>query len=129
MYRIFPGGKALMLLLVSLVAIIAGLIVFYSQPALTSAQDTTPPNFRTILEDLRARQVNDDSVIAIRFVIPLTPGEPSWIIGAPGRESARYIEYIGDDYLCFAEVGDPQTLIRCTPFSNIVNVDYVLSGE
>lgn len=129
MSRNIPRSLLLILLVMLASVVIFGLIAFYSIPQTTQAQDTTPPNLRTLLENLRARQIEDGSVIAIRFVTPLTPGEPSWIIGAPSEESARYIEYVGDDYLCFAQPGRPQTLIRCTPFENIVNIDYSLVSD
>lgn len=60
----------------------------------------------------------------IQFVSPLIPGEPSWLIGDNNDPFKRVLSIIGDDYLCVTEPAR-QTYTRCTPYHNILAVNYI----
>jgi hypothetical protein len=84
-------------------------------------------NLKLLLERMDGKLRNEKGfIVIIDFINPLLADEKSWSIGDPSDKYNRSINEIGDDYLCFKEqFGQGPDFIRCTPFSNIVSVDYL----
>lgn len=110
-----PKYKAL--LTVAALVLLAGLgLLGLNRPATADEQQH---NLRTLLETV----AKDDTQVSIEFVRPLITGETSWSV--PDEESGRKIGEIGEDYVCFTEPWNDDTRFRCTPFENIVGVNFI----
>ena len=84
-------------------------------------------NIKLLLQRMDDKLCNEKGfIVIIDFINPLLADEKSWSIGDPSDKYNRSINEIGDDYLCFKErFGQGPDFIRCTPFSNIVSVNYL----
>ena len=116
------------IIIVILIAISLILTTYTIIKASSSFEATSEKqNMRLFLQRIDERlQKEKGFIVAIDFINPLFASEKSWSIGNPGDKFNRSISEIGDDYLCFKERSEQgPDFIRCTPFSNIVSVDYM----
>jgi hypothetical protein len=121
------AGKAIEILgiviLIGLVALAS--LRFAGGVHLVDAQEGQV-NMKTLLERLDQRMVDEQGfMVTVRFVISLNSWENAWTLGDPDDPRHRYINEIGDDYVCFKEKAGGTDGIRCTPFSNIAGVSYL----
>ena len=89
------------------------------------AQATQPSMQELFLQMNEQRLKDEDFVFGVEFVVPLG-SESLWRIGDPNDQYRRSIEKIGMDYVCFRERHDSFQLARCTPFSNISEISYMM---
>lgn len=119
-------NRVLLVVIPIILVAIVGIALFVSQTPVSQVQaQQTPMSMRSLLERLRARMDSDPAFTAsIQFVNPLIPNEPAWVIPAPLSEegSSRRFGEIGDDYVCFAELGQTFNDSVCVPYSNIMLV-------
>lgn len=90
------------------------------------AQDSATSNMQSLIERL-VNRMNDEHGfrIFIDFEHPLVEDQATWEIGDPNDRLQRSIVEVGQDYICFQEIGLAADGRRCTPFTNIVSVFYL----
>jgi hypothetical protein len=106
----------------------AGIAFFATQtPARHASAQDTSLSTRSLLERLRARMDADPNfIVTIQFFDPPVPDTNQWIIPSTLTEegSSRRFGEIGEDYVCFAEVGSTFNNSVCVLYSNISMVIY-----
>jgi hypothetical protein len=104
-------------------------VVMLTQQTGTLAQSANIEDTQTTMQQLflqlDQKQLDDhDFTFSVRFVAPLG-SEEIFLIGDPSDRRYRLIEEVGADYVCFRQRDDSYNAIRCTPFSNIREVNYL----
>lgn len=115
--------------LLNLAILVIALVALSIHTALigaASAQSNSDGNMQALFERLVEKMRDEPGLIVfITFANPLVGEETTWGIGDPDDSLLRTIVEIGEDYLCFREIGGAAEGRRCTPFSNIVSISYL----
>ena len=120
-------AKQLWINVIVLTLIVAAAIVFPYSQYRANAQDS-PKGMSQLLTVLNDRTHKESGFsIHFSFAVPLVEGEEDWVIPTGDTSSLRHItiDSIGADHICFGDLGGSAYGIRCTPFSNIVQVFWV----
>lgn len=109
-------------------SILNGLTTWTSTIAEEQSQHT---NMRALLESAKVRIESEAPFqVTFKFAQPLMDNdEVFWEIPYYSQEADidRWIGEIGDDYVCFYERAGSSSVVRCTPFSNILSFTYLES--
>ncbi|HLU09326.1 MAG TPA: hypothetical protein VK003_06640 [Oceanobacillus sp.] len=118
---------SLIIIPVVLIAFIAVALFATQTPARDANAQDTSLSMRSLLERLRARMDADPNfLVTVQFFDPPVPETNQWIIPSNLTEegSTRRFGEIGDEYVCFAEVGPSFNNSVCVLYSNISMVIY-----
>ena len=124
--RAFPNSKLMVSMIVAIAClIILVLYVLMEVNPSVEAQDNKM-NFHSLLLRMNEMHSNDSGfTFIVTFLSPLIKDESAWIIGDPNDQYRRTVDEIGEDYVCFREHGGGEDFVRCTPFSNILQISYL----
>lgn len=121
-------NRATLIIIPVILVAFAAIALFATQtPVREASAQETPVSMRSLLERLRARMDADPNfVVTVQFFDPPVPESNQWIIPSTLTEegSSRRFGEIGDDYVCFAEVGASFNNSVCVLYSNISMVIY-----
>ena len=81
-----------------------------------AAQEATS-TMQMLLESLRDK----NTTVTFEFVKPLVSGEATWTLPSETHK----IGEVGADYVCFSEPWNDSVRNRCTPFANLVTINFV----
>ena len=116
--------------LIYLTVVVASIIIvdFVSDKQDLKAQSSSN-NMQELLEDLSQRMYDSaDFLITFQFRDSLTQSGDIWMnvpVVSDYIDITIEIEKIGIDHVCFQELsGSGFSIIRCTPYSNIVSISY-----
>lgn len=104
----------LTLLVVALLALAGAGVLLFNAP--TRAEDK-PTRLQAVFEERR----DSHKPFSVQFANPLVSGEMQWVFPDDGYS----IGEVGEDYVCFSQPWNNGSRLRCTPFANIVSVNYL----
>lgn len=121
-------NRATLVIIPVILVIFVGIALFATQtPARDAGAQQTAMSTRSLFERLRARMDGDPNfIITVQFFDPPVPETNQWIIPSTLTEegSSRRLGEIGDDYVCFTEVGTTFNNSVCVLYNNISMVIY-----
>jgi hypothetical protein len=95
----------------------------------TQGQEPEITDMQSYIEYLKeVTQENPELQVAFRFHKPLQDTEDDWWVVpyvSDDSELTRDIHFVGEDFMCFIEATGSTPAILCTPYSNIVTINFV----
>jgi hypothetical protein len=120
------ASRSLLILVLLAIGLFSGQMLGGTTNKVIQAQGD---NLQSLLELLRQKITTDsDFSVTFQFNAPLIKDDDVWW-SVPyfdsNSELTRDLYNVGEDYVCFHERWGDVSMIRCTPFSNVVSIVYI----